>query len=64
MIRRDKTRVQLTLDNDVLNKAREYAQSVTLSSMVNRMLSEALGFQPPRELKARLPEIEGQEKEE
>jgi len=62
MISTEKVRVTLTLDKDVLSKAREYATTISLSSMVNKMLADALGMEP-RELKARLPELEGEERE-
>jgi len=60
----NKERVWLTLDKDVLAKAREYATRITLSSMVNAMLAEALGDPMPRPLKSRLPKIAGEDDEE
>jgi len=59
MVKEGKTRVYITLDNDILEKAREYAAKVTLSSMINQMLGDALGFQPPRTLTAKLPALVG-----
>jgi hypothetical protein len=63
MIGKDKARIWLTLDKDVLTKAKEYATRQTLSSMVNKMLADALGMEP-RELRARLPKIDGEDEEE
>ena len=63
MIPDGKTRVQITLDDDVLARAKEYATRMTLSSMLNKMLADALGMEP-RELKARLPTLPGEEREE
>jgi len=63
MIGKDKIRVQITFDVDVVEKAREYAKRVTLSSMVNKMMADALGMEP-RDLKARLPKIDGEDAEE
>ena len=56
MIGQGKKRIWITLDEDVYLKAKEYAEKVTLSSLINRMMSDAFGIQPPRELKTRLPE--------
>lgn len=64
MIGPNKERVFLTFDKDVLARARAYAQNITLSSMINRMVADALGLQPPPELKAKLPKLPGCEPEE